>query len=145
MRHRLAHSYIIGERRSGLPCWRRDAVKKHRAMPYAIWPHRAYGQWWNTDNPQRLKVSTGDAAFHHETQCRSSVFFITIAWYGFLRPFRHSPMKQHSTGRDTADSVSLHRQRLAFREWHRLIFSDLKFSKSEVNIANMSWFVFTEA
>lgn len=32
----LSAFLIIEERRSGLPCWRRDADKQHRAMPYAI-------------------------------------------------------------------------------------------------------------
>lgn len=62
------HNFKLkAERGVAVRGWRRVAVKKHRAMPYAIWPHRAYGSGWTPGISCALWWSIGDAAFHHKT------------------------------------------------------------------------------
>lgn len=82
---------LKAERGVAVRGWRRDAVKKHRAMPYAIWPHRAYGSGWTPGTSCALWWSIGDAAFHHKTYRLYPVFLTPPLGMDFWPP-RHSPL-----------------------------------------------------
>ena len=76
-------------------------------------PHRAYGHLLNTEFGQRLVGCAGDVAkpsrLLGSTPCSGPQMPVRI--FTTAPPFT---AYLHPTGRDTADSASLHRQKLAF-------------------------------
>lgn len=82
---------LKAERDVAVRSWRRDAVKKHRSKPYAIWPHRACGSGWTPSVANALRWNIGDDAFNRETFRPHSVFLTPPLCKDFWPP-RHSPL-----------------------------------------------------
>lgn len=118
---------VVGTMPSTFSSARIDRAKRHRAMPFAFWPLLAMGCSWTPMSSNASRWASGTLLFTSETYCHSSVFFITIAWYGIVRPFRHSPL---------IDSPRVETVKIASRSCR--IFTDSPFRDRTVPLCSFS-------